>query len=116
MTVSRPKITAVCVFLLMAVSPPSWSFKDYGLDLDSCEPSGLSRLKALINPQEFWFDVVIEITMTLTDWGSDHSACLHVEDRDYEWCVITRRNHYSALKRCLATAEYMERKAYQDSR
>ena len=93
------------------LSDSAYAFKDYGIDMGSCAPtSGWQALKESTNPGDFWFDVGLEIRMTLEDWGDDNSVCIFSDTEDRQWCTLTRRNMRQALKKCLATADYMSRK------
>lgn len=93
------------------VSASANAFKDYGIDMGSCAPtSGWQALKESTNPGDFWFDVGVELAMTLEDWGDDNSVCIFSNREDREWCILTRRNMYQALTKCRATARYMSQK------
>ena len=104
------------IFLTMSVaiallSESANAFKDYGIDMGSCAPtSGWQSIKESTNPRGFWLDLSVELGMDLEEWGDDELACGHVDRRNLDWCVLTRRNMLQALRKCEATADYMFRK------
>lgn len=102
--------TALVAFCSICASK-TYAFKDYGIDMGSCAPhSGWQSVKETASPGDFWFDVSIELSLTLDDWGYDENACAGADRDGYDWCVLTRQNMVYALRKCLNTANYMSRK------
>jgi len=104
----KTKLLTICLLLFTS---QVFAFHDYGLDLITCKPSGLSKVKAKINPYKFWRNTLSDMRWDLDPENiSSHSGnlvkdtyyCggLEFKPKKYAKCIRKYNNYLNSVERC----------------